>query len=124
MATELEALRLAVRTTAPRTDSRHRTTAGPASGLRVLLDLRPILLLHNTETESVTAETANVQQYETSVHVSVPWTERPQETMSRIAATFKVAEALVKAMTLLVVALVALGAAVGMRGTRRRRATA
>jgi hypothetical protein len=90
----------------------------------ILLDLRPILLLHDTETGSATAETANVQQYETSVHVSVPWTERPQETMSRIAATFKVAEALVKAITLLVVALVALGAALGIRGRKKTRATA
>jgi hypothetical protein len=90
----------------------------------ILLEVRPILTLRDTETANVSAETSSVQQYETTVHVNVPWTERPQETMSRLAATFKVAESLVKAMTLLVVALVALGAALGIRSRRRRRATA
>jgi hypothetical protein len=61
-----------------------------------------------------------IQQYDTAVDVSVPWTERPQETMSRLAATFKVAEGLVKAMTLFVLAVVALGAALGIRRRRKR----
>jgi hypothetical protein len=87
----------------------------------LVLDVRPILTLNNTETERVSAEASNVQEYETSVHVRVPWTERPQETMSRLAATFKVAEGLVKAITLLIVALVALGAALGIRGRQRKR---
>jgi hypothetical protein len=87
----------------------------------LVLDVRPILTLNNTETEQVSAEVSNVQEYETSVHVRVPWTERPQETMSRLAATFKVAEGLVKAITLLMVALVALGAALGIRGRQRKR---
>jgi hypothetical protein len=54
----------------------------------------------------------------------VPWTERPQETMARLASTLKVAEGLVKAMTLLTLALVAFGAALGIRRRRTRRATA
>ena len=87
----------------------------------LVLDVRPILTLNNTETEQVSAEASNVQEYETSVHVRVPWTERPQETMSRLAATFKVAEGMVRAITLLIVALVALGAALGIRGRQRKR---
>jgi hypothetical protein len=90
----------------------------------IVLDLRPILTIKNAETHEVSTEAANVQQYETRVHVSVPWTERPQETMARLASTLKVAESLVKAMTLLVIALVALGAALGIRMRKRSRATA
>jgi hypothetical protein len=90
----------------------------------LVLDLRPILKMSNAETHEVSAETANVQQFETRVHVSVPWTERPQETMARLASTLKVAEGLVKAMTLLTLALVALGAALGIRRKKTRRATA
>jgi hypothetical protein len=90
----------------------------------LVLDLRPILTMSNAETHEVSAETANVQQFETRVHVSVPWTERPQETMARLASTLKVAEGLVKAMTLLALALVALGAALGIRRRKTRRATA
>ena len=89
----------------------------------LVLDVRPIVTLRNSQTKQVSVETANVQEYETSVDVRVPWTERPQETMSRLAATFKVAEGLVKAITLLIVALVALGAALGIRGRRRKRAS-
>ena len=91
----------------------------------LVLELRPILTLRETEstTENVSPEASNVQQYETTVHVQVPWNERPQEMMSRLAATFKVAEGLVRAMTLLVLALVALGAALGIRGIRRKRAS-
>jgi hypothetical protein len=90
----------------------------------LVLDLRPILTMSNAETHEVSAETANVQQFETRVHVSVPWIERPQETMARLANTLKVAEGLVKAMTLLTLALVALGAALGIRRKKTRRATA
>jgi hypothetical protein len=90
----------------------------------IVLDLRPILMLKDSKTQDVMAEPADVQQYETSVHVSVPWTERPQETMARLAATFRVAEGLVKAVTFLVVALGALGAALGIRRRRRARTAA
>lgn len=88
-----------------------------------MLNLRPIVRVRprdSTTEADVSVEDSNVQQYETSVHVNVPWTERPQETMSRLAATFNIAEGLVQAMTLLVVAVVSLGAAVGVRRTKKR----
>jgi hypothetical protein len=69
----------------------------------------------------VSAEYSDVQQYETTVHVKVPWTERPQEAMSRLSATFKVAEGMVRAVTLLLVATLALGGALGIRRRRKRR---
>jgi hypothetical protein len=90
----------------------------------ILLEMRPILTLRNAGSDEVSAETASVQQYETSVRVKVPWTERPQETMSRLAATFKVAEGLVRAMTLLLVALLSLAAALRVRARRKRRTAA
>jgi hypothetical protein len=70
----------------------------------------------------VSAENANVQEYETRIHVNVPWSERPQEMMSRLAATFKIAEGLVTALTGLVIAVLALGAALGLRKWKRKRA--
>ena len=70
----------------------------------------------------MSAEDSNVQEYETSVHVNVPWSEKPAETMSQVAATLKVAEGLVQAMTLFVAAVVALLAALGIRRHKRKRA--
>ena len=89
------------------------------------LKLRPIVKVQRedrTTKASVSAENSNVQEYETSAHVMVPLTERPQETMSRLAATFKVAESLVTALTALVAAVIALGAVLGIR--RKKRAAA
>jgi hypothetical protein len=88
----------------------------------LVLNLRPIMKLRplGNATVSVRGTESNVQQYETSVRVHVPWTQRPQETMSRLAATFKVAEGLVTTLTGLVAALVALGAALGIRRQRKR----
>jgi len=87
------------------------------------LRLRPIVKLRRNGRVDVTmsAEDADVQQYETRVHVSVPWTERPQETLSRLAATFKVAESAVEAATLLVTAIIALAVALGIRRRKRKR---
>src|SRR5215218_4820868 len=51
------------------------------------LKLRPIVKVQRedrTTKASVSAENSNVQEYETSAHVMVPLTERPQETMSRL----------------------------------------
>jgi hypothetical protein len=86
----------------------------------VFLNVRPIVrsdkagYLH-------AAEGSDVQQYETSVHVNVPWSERPQELMSRLAATFHVAEGMVKAMVGFVLAVAALLAALGIRRRRNKR---
>ncbi|HEX6499841.1 MAG TPA: hypothetical protein VF054_12525 [Micromonosporaceae bacterium] len=91
----------------------------------LVLQLRPVVKIRpeRSGNESTAADLdASIAEYETSVRVTVPWTERPQETMSRLAATFKVAEGLVKAVTGLVVALGALLAALGVRKRRRRRA--
>jgi hypothetical protein len=91
----------------------------------LVLKVRPIVRLRpEDDAEDVSAREfeSNVLEYETLAHVDVPWTERPQETMSRLAATFKVAEELVTALTALVVALVALAAALGIRRFRKRKA--
>jgi hypothetical protein len=90
----------------------------------LVLSLRPIVRVQqpaSTTPISVSAQ-SDVQQYETEVHVNVPWNERPQETMTRLAATFGVAQTLIEAMTAFVVALVALGTALGIRRHRRKRA--
>jgi hypothetical protein len=93
----------------------------------LVLKVRPIVRIRpedSGEAVPVSAIESNVLEYETSAHVDVPWTERPQETMSRLAATFKVAEELVTALTALVAALIALGATLGIRRFRRRKAEA
>jgi hypothetical protein len=87
----------------------------------LVLSLRPIVRVQqpaSTAPISLIAE-SDVQQYETEVHVSVPWSERPQEIMTRLAATFGVAETLVKSLTALVAALIALGAVLGIRRHRK-----
>jgi hypothetical protein len=88
----------------------------------LVLLIRPIVRARpvgSAEPVSVSEVESDVQEYETRVHVSVPWTERPQETMSRLAATFNVAESLVKSFTALVLAALALLAALGIRRRRR-----
>jgi hypothetical protein len=88
----------------------------------LVLSLRPIVRVQqpaSTAPISVNAE-SNVQQYETEVHVKVPWNERPQETMTRLAATFGVAQTLIEAMTALVAALIGLGAVLGIRRHRKK----
>ncbi len=89
----------------------------------VVLSLRPIVALRSRgdSATEVSVEDANVQQYETRVHVNVPWYERPPELMSRLADTFKVAEGLVTALTGVVVAILALFAALGIRKKRAAR---
>ncbi len=90
----------------------------------LILLLRPIVTVKPTgdgSTEDAGAEAANIREYETTVDVSVPLGERPGELMSRLSATLKIAEGLATALTGFVVALVALGAALGIR--RRRRAS-
>ncbi|HET8823048.1 MAG TPA: hypothetical protein VFM57_16015 [Thermoleophilaceae bacterium] len=73
----------------------------------LVLQVRPIVEFRRAQDRSIlaSASRSNVQEYETSVDVSVPWSERPQETMTRLAATFNVAEDLVKALTGLLVAM-------------------
>ncbi len=90
----------------------------------LVLNVRPIMKVLQTDgvpTSVVAAGGSNVQEYETAVHVEVPWTERPQETMSRIAATLKVAEGLVRAATALLAALLALVTVLGIRRRRKGR---
>ncbi len=90
----------------------------------LVLNVRPIVNIHTTRSSSsfVTAETADVQQYPIKVHVNVPWTERPAEVMSRLAATFKVAQGLVEATTALLVAVSALLGFVLHKRSRSKRA--
>lgn len=65
------------------------------------------------------ATESDIRDYETRVHVDVPWNKRPEEFMTRAASTLNVAEGLVKALTGLIVAVVALLAVVV--GLRKRR---
>jgi len=58
------------------------------------------------------ATESDVRDYETRVHVNVPWNKRPEEFMTRTASTLNVAEGLVKALTALTLAVLALLAAV------------
>jgi hypothetical protein len=91
------------------------------------LRLRPIVKTQSedrTAPASFSAENSNLQEYETTAHVDVPLLERPQETMSRLAATLKVAEGLVTALTALLAALIALAGVLGVRRRRKQRATA
>lgn len=94
----------------------------------LVLKVRPIVKIRPedsaAEEASVSEFESNVLEFETSAHVDVPWIERPQETMARLAGTFKVAEELVTALTALVAALIALGATLGIRRFRQRKAEA
>ncbi|MBO0879708.1 MAG: hypothetical protein J2P17_04925, partial [Mycobacterium sp.] len=82
----------------------------------LVLQLHPIVEIRAeaANRESATAESdSNSKEYETNVHVTVPWRERIQETMSSLAATFHVAEGLIEAITSTAVALLGLLAAIG-----------
>ena len=87
----------------------------------LVLYVRPIVKVEEMGSTGPSPESSNVQQYETSVHVGVPWAEKPAETMTQVAATLKVAEGLVQAMTAFIVAVVALLAVVGVKRKRERK---
>lgn len=92
----------------------------------LVLQVRPIVEFRRAQGRSIlaSASRSSVQEYETSVDVSVPWSERPQETMTRLAATFNVAEDLVKALTGLLVAISLFGSAVlGLRFWKKKKTT-
>jgi hypothetical protein len=90
----------------------------------LVLNVRPIVRLHHVgeSKSSDVVERADVQSYPIKVQVRVPWTERPAEIMSRLADTLKVAQGLVEGITGLLLALVALGTAVGVRRSKAKRA--
>lgn len=92
----------------------------------IVLSVRPIAVQEEPLDDSTqilaSEEDANVQQYEINVAVNVPWTERPAEFMTQVAATLAVAEEVVKAFTALIVAGAVLLGALGIRRSRRRRA--
>jgi hypothetical protein len=88
----------------------------------LVLKLRPIVEMRRVNSSFVTAETSNVQQYEIRASVSVPFSERFPEVMSRIAASFKVAQSLVESITGLLTALAAFLAFVGIKRWRKKRA--
>jgi hypothetical protein len=89
------------------------------------LYVRPIVSQQLTGSDSATsrAAKANIRDYTTSVHVDVPWNKRPEELMTQVASTLSVAEGLVKTLTALIFASIALwGVLAGLRKRRRRRA--
>jgi hypothetical protein len=84
----------------------------------LILQVRPVVVITDPDASTapmVTESDASIMELETTIHVAVPWTERPQEIMSRLAAMFKVAEGLIKAITAVVLALGVLFAALGAR---------
>jgi hypothetical protein len=88
----------------------------------LVLSLRPIVTVDQGDVSAASlASSSNVQDFEASVDVSVPWTERPAEVMTRIAATANVAVALVQALTTLIVVSGGLLAALGIRRLRSNR---
>jgi hypothetical protein len=84
----------------------------------IVLLVRPIMRFGSAK---LSPENSNIRQYETSVHVKVPWNEMPNELMSQLAETFKVAEGLVTAATALIIALVALAGVLGFRKVRKNK---
>jgi hypothetical protein len=88
----------------------------------LVLSVQPIVAMRSKRGigQALASTTSDIGQYETRVHVNVPWSERPQEIMSRLAETFNVAEGMVKALTALVVAIIGLLAALGIRRKRDR----
>ncbi|GAA4674871.1 hypothetical protein [Phytohabitans rumicis] len=90
----------------------------------IVLQVRPVVKIRDDLTGTVSradpAE-ASIAEFETKVDVAVPWTERPQETLSRLAAMFQVAEGAVVAATGLVIAVGGLLSALGVRMRRRKR---
>ena len=91
----------------------------------LLLQLRPIVEMRPAQGGSASfvsaEETSNVRQYEITASVSVPFTERVPEVMSRLAASFKVAQGLVESITGLLTALAALLAFLGIKRWRKKR---
>lgn len=90
----------------------------------LVLEVRPFVTTRSQDTTqpSVLEAESDVEQYTTRVQVDVSWTERPQETMSRLAATFNVAEGLVRALTLFLVAVLSLAAVLGIRRHKKKSA--
>jgi hypothetical protein len=89
----------------------------------LVLKVQPIVAVRPTGGVAAplpASASSDIGQYETRVHVNVPWSERPQEVMSRLAETFNVAEGMVKALTALVLAVIGLLAALGIRRKRGR----
>lgn len=91
----------------------------------LILELRPVVRVRR---ESPTGapktsdigdiDTADVASYETTAHVSVPWSQRPAALMTVSAKTLGVAEGLVKSVTAMLLAVAALVGA--WRVVRRR----
>lgn len=68
-----------------------------------------------------TPEQYDVANYTITAHVHVPWTQVPAEIMSSIAANLKIADGLVKAATTLVLAVLALLTATGLKKRRKKK---
>ncbi|MFK5635982.1 hypothetical protein ACI3EQ_15510 [Ornithinimicrobium sp. LYQ103] len=79
--------------------------------------IRPILHIEDLDAGFVTEEDldSSIKEFETRVSVTVPWTERPQEMLSRLAKTLQIAEGFVKALTGVVLAVGGLFAALGIK---------
>jgi hypothetical protein len=103
-----------------------RSVTPKLGGDRTLtLFVRPIVSQQEEGGFSETARAAesDIRDYTTRVHVNVPWNKRPEELMTQVSSTLNVAENLVKALTALIVAVLALLAAIPrVRKWRRKRA--
>jgi hypothetical protein len=83
------------------------------------LRVRPIVRQRPTgrPSEADVAAASAIREYEARVDVDVPWNKRPEELMTRMASVLGVAEGLIKALTALLVAALAL--VVGWKKLRR-----
>lgn len=70
----------------------------------------------------VSNETTNIASYVIRARVKVPLSQRVPEMMSSVAATFRVAQGYVEAATGLIAAIIAFGAAIGIKRLRQKRA--
>jgi hypothetical protein len=103
--------------------ARWQWSVGPKVGgtKTLVLSLQPVVRIGRASPRYVSVENSDVASYVIRANVRVPWFEKVPEMMSSVAATFKVAQGLVEAATGLLAAMVALGAAVGIRRLRQKR---
>lgn len=105
--------------------ARWQWSVGPKVGgtQTLVLSLQPVVRIGHASLgygSYVSTENTNIASYVIRARVKVPLSQRIPEMMSSVAATFKVAQGLVEAATGLIAAIIAFGAAIGIRRLRQR----
>jgi hypothetical protein len=91
----------------------------------LVLSLQPVVRIGRASLgygSYVSNETTNIASYVIRARVKVPLSQRVPEMMSSVAATFRVAHGYVEAATGLIAAIIAFGAAIGIKRLRQKRA--